>query len=161
MRQTLILSAIVFFSAAAFAQVTVVSGYAGNWNPPGTYATPFAPLVTTPSVGLETGLPTQVGASNATAGNVAGATSAPVSATSGMQAASSAAPPPANANEQRRQGGFEFGVARFESSQGVAQLVGARGRHAQTARSYTNADVDQLNQRNGLVQYGGKTERLD
>jgi hypothetical protein len=160
MRQTLILSAIVFVSAAAFAQVTVVSGYAGNWNPPGTYATPFAPLVTTPSVALETGLPTQVGASNATAGNVAGATSAPVSGTSSMQAGSAAAPP-ANANEQRRQGSFEFGVARFESSQGVAQLVGARGRHAQTARSYTNADVDQLNQRNGLVQYGGKTERLD
>src|SRR5256885_1914215 len=57
--------------------------------------------------------------------------------------------------------GFEFGIARFESSQGVAQLVGSSGKHSQTAKMYTNADVDQLNQANGTVQYGGKTERLD
>src|SRR2546430_8603463 len=116
MRQSLIVIAILLISAAAFAQVAVVSGCATNWTPaPGAYAVPFAPLLKTPSLALETGLPTQVGASNATAGNVAGATSAPLSSTSGMHATGSAAPQ-ANANEQSRQGGFEFGVARFESS---------------------------------------------
>jgi len=161
MRPSLIVIAILFISAAAFPQVPVVSGYASNWMPaPGTYAAPFVPLVSTPSVALETGLPPQVGASNATAGNVAGATSAPLFSTSVMQATGSAAPQ-ANAVEQNRQGGFEFGVARFENSQGVAQLVGASGKHAQTASSYTNADVDQLKQRNGTVQFEGKTERLD
>jgi hypothetical protein len=164
MRQIFLLSAIVFLSAAGFAQLTVVSGYASNWTPPGTYAAPFAPLVTTPSVALETGLPTQVGASNATPGNVAGASSSPVTAATSMQAAYSLetpAQPQATPNEQPRATGFEFGIARFESSQGVAQLVGSSGKHSQTAKMYTNADVDQLNQANGTVQYGGKTERLD
>ena len=161
MRNSLIVSAILSISAAAFAQVTVVSGYATNWTPaPGANAAPFVPLVTTPSVALETGLPTQVGASNATAGNVAGATSAPLSSTSGMQATGSAAPQ-ANANEQSRQGGFEFAVARFESSRGVAQLAGSIAKHSQHGREYTNADVDHLNQNNGTAQYGGKTERLE
>ena len=87
MRQTLILSAMVFISAAGFTQVTVTSGYAGNWTPPGTYAAPFTPLVSTPSVAIETGLPTQVGASNATSGKLAGASSSPVTAATSMQAA--------------------------------------------------------------------------
>jgi len=157
MRTSLIVSAILSISAAAFAQVTVVSGYATNWTPaPGAYAAPFVPLLTTPSVALETGFPTQVGASNATAGNVAGATSSPLSSTSGMQATVSAASQ-ANANDESRQGSFEFGVARFESSRGVAQLAGSTPKHSQPGREYTNADVDHLNQN----KYGGKTERLE
>ena len=161
MRQTLILSAVLFTSAAGFAQVTVVSGYAGNWNPPGTYAAPFVPLVSTPSAGIETGLPTQVGASNATSGNVAGASSSPITAATSMPPAYSPETPQVTPNEHPPATGFEFGIARFESSQGVGQLVGSYGKHAQTAKMYTNADVDQLNQANGTVQYGGKTERLD
>ena len=155
------MSAILSISAAAFAQATVVSGYATNWTPaPEAYAAPFVPLVKTPSVALETALPTQVGASNAPAGNVAGATSAPLSSTSGMQAAGSPAPQ-ANANDQSRQGGFEFGIAKFESSRGVAQLAGSTAKHSQHGREYTNADVDHLNQNHGTAQYGGKTERLE
>ena len=161
MSQRFVLSAIVFISAAAFAHVTVVSGYATNWTPaPEAYAAPFVPLVKTPSVALETALPTQVGASNAPAGNVAGATSAPLSSTSGMQAAGSPAPQ-ANANDKSRQGGFEFGIAKFESSRGVAQLAGSTAKHSQHGREYTNADVDHLNQNHGTAQYGGKTERLE
>src|SRR5207244_8483264 len=70
----------------ASAQVTVISGYASNWAPgysvypnARSLRAPFVPLVTTPSVSIETGLPTQIGASNATAGNVAGATNATIS----------------------------------------------------------------------------------
>ena len=46
---------------------------------PGVYAGPFVPLVTTPSVTLATVSPSAVGASNATFGNVAGATNATLS----------------------------------------------------------------------------------
>ena len=80
MRQILIFSGtILLLSALATAQVMVTSGYASYWTPsPGMYAAPFVPLVTTPSADL--GTPSlQVGASSATAGNVAGATNATLS----------------------------------------------------------------------------------
>src|SRR5437588_347302 len=86
MRRLLIAFCFVALCGLASAQVTVISGYASNWTPgysvyqtPGAYAAPFVPLVTTPSVSIETGLPMQIGASNATAGNVAGATNATIS----------------------------------------------------------------------------------
>jgi hypothetical protein len=165
MRQLLISSAVLFISVAAAAQVTAVSGYASNWTPaPGLYAGPFVPLVTTPSVTLETGVPTQVGASNATDGLVAGATIVPIPAAAARTLPTAygagEAQPQSEANEQLRRSRFEFGVAKFEDDQGVAQLV-STGKHLQIARTYTNADVDQLNQRNGTVQFEGKTERLD
>src|SRR5437667_11669211 len=85
MRRLLIAFCFVALCGLASAQVTVISGYASNWAPgysvyqtPGAYAAPFVPLVTTPSVSIETGLPMQIGESNATAGNVAGATSATI-----------------------------------------------------------------------------------
>jgi hypothetical protein len=161
MRQIVIASAIVFISAPAFGQVTVVSGYAGNWAPPpGAYAAPFVPLVTTPSVALGTGLPAQVGASNATAGNVAGATSAPVSSQNMVPNETGNSPTESQSTsvQQSVQRGFEFGVASFETSQGVGQFAGAR--HAQSARTYTNADVERLNEATGTVRYNGRTERL-
>src|SRR5438046_10753871 len=86
MRRLLIAFCFVALCGLASAQVTVISGYASNWAPgysvyqtPGAYAAPFVPLVTTPSVSIDTGLPTQNGASNATAGNVAGPTNAEIS----------------------------------------------------------------------------------
>src|SRR5207302_9323186 len=62
------------------------SGYASDWaagysvclTPMG-YAAPFVPLMFTPSVSIATGPPVQIGESNATAGNVAGATNATIS----------------------------------------------------------------------------------
>jgi len=81
MHRVLIALSVLALCGFATAQVTVISGYASNWAPgysvyqtPGAYAAPFVPLVTTPSVSIETGMPTQIGASNATTGNVAGAT---------------------------------------------------------------------------------------
>src|SRR5580693_10131076 len=71
---------VLFLSGLAAAQTTVIGGTASNWVPAyGVYAAPFAPLVTTPSVTLATVSPSAVGASNATFGNVAGATNATLS----------------------------------------------------------------------------------
>src|SRR5438445_12219375 len=54
MRQLLVLCAICLLAGMAAGQATVVSGYASNQGRPGYYpATPFVPLVTTPSVSLD------------------------------------------------------------------------------------------------------------
>src|SRR6266851_3206085 len=83
MRQSLIFGAVLLLSAFAAGQATIVSGYAGNWGPSyGYYVAPFVPLVTTPIV--EFGTPSlQVGARNATAGNITGASSITLGSTSG------------------------------------------------------------------------------
>src|SRR5271167_1136627 len=80
MRSLKTLSMILLLSGLAAAQTTVIGGTASNWVPAyGVYAAPFVPLVTTPSVTLATVSPSAVGASNATFGNVAGATNATLS----------------------------------------------------------------------------------
>ena len=73
MRRLLVVYAVLATAGMAVGQVTVISGYAGNqgW---GSYypPTPYVPLVTTPIVSLDSSSGLTVGASNATAGNVAG-----------------------------------------------------------------------------------------
>src|SRR5207302_3208 len=80
MRRLLVVYAVLATAGMAVGQVTVISGYAGNqgW---GSYypPTPYVPLVTTPIVSLDSSSGLTVGASNATAGNVAGATNSTVS----------------------------------------------------------------------------------
>jgi hypothetical protein len=58
---------------------SITPGYAGNWESPGMYAQPNVPLVSTPSVSLDATPVSAVGARNATAGNVAGATNSTLS----------------------------------------------------------------------------------
>src|ERR1700730_18734100 len=71
---------VLLLSGLAAAQATVMGGSASNWVPAyGVYAAPFVPLVTTPSVTLATVSPSAAGASNATFGNLAGATNATLS----------------------------------------------------------------------------------
>jgi len=178
MRRLLTAFCFVALCGLASAQVTVISGYASNWAPgysvyqtPGAYAAPFVPLVTTPSVSIETGLPTQIGASNATAGNVAGATNATISivapnmsASPGVQSTPEVAPRPES--EPSTQGaavstsGFELGAASFEDSVGAAQLLASRPQQ-RPARTITNDDIARLNQQNGTVQFRGKTEKIE
>src|SRR5580704_8196513 len=80
MRSLNTLCMILLLSGLAAAQATVIGGTASNWAPAyGVYAAPFVPLVTTPSVTLATVSPSAAGASNATFGNVAGATNATLS----------------------------------------------------------------------------------
>src|SRR5437016_11960802 len=141
MRRLLIAFCFVALCGLASAQVTVISGYASNWAPgysiyqtPGAYAAPFVPLVTTPSVSIETGLPMQIGASNATAGNVAGATNATISivapnmsASPGVQSTPEVGPRPESEPSSQSVGvstsGFELGAADFEDSVGAAHLL--------------------------------------
>src|SRR5437763_16752862 len=131
MHRVLIALSVLALCGFATAQVTVISGYASNWAPsysvyqtPGAYAAPFVPLVTTPSVSIETGLPMQIGASNATAGNVAGATNATISivapnmsASPGVQYTPEVAPRPDSEPSTQSAGvstsGFELGSDSF------------------------------------------------
>jgi hypothetical protein len=170
MRRIFIFSCVIFsglillLPALAAAQVTVTSGYASVWTrPPG--PTPFVPLVTTPSMALGSA-PLQVGASNATAGNVAGAANATLSIdTSGPGATfappvwygQATSPEPAqqtgsaeSAGPQIEQG-FQFGVVTFESSYGVARLA-AKQRQLEPAKHiYTNDDIARLDEASGIV----------
>src|ERR1700754_3619207 len=77
MRSFTVLCLLLLVSAFAVGQtivnVTVTSG------PYGFYSAPFVPRIVTPSVSLYAVSPSPVGASNATYGNVAGATNATLS----------------------------------------------------------------------------------
>src|SRR5881398_2991156 len=150
MRRLLIAFCFVALCGLASAQVTVISGYASNWTPgysvyqtPGAYAAPFVPLVTTPSVSIETGLPMQIGASNATAGNVAGATNATISivapnmsASPGLQSAQEVVASRTESEPSTQSApastGFEFGAASFEGS--CAEFEACRGWRALSTR---------------------------
>jgi hypothetical protein len=172
MRQSLIFGAVLLLSAFAAGQATIVSGYAGNWGPSyGYYVAPFVPLVTTPIV--EFGTPSlQVGARNATAGNITGASSIILGSTSGTVVAqpltysstttseAQAAPNsrPGNSAEQQT---FDLGIASFQDNLGLAQLARRSNQHRQVAGTYTNEDIKRLNQQNGIARYDGKTERLE
>jgi hypothetical protein len=172
----IVLCAIVLLSALAAAQVTVNSGYATYWTPPpGMYAAPFVPLVTTPIVDLGTP-PLQVGASNATVGNVAGATTSTLSLDMAGPSAMFALPAwygqavPSELEEKNSsaeargaptQQGFDLGVASFQTDAGVARLLGEHRTRDHAQRVYTNDDIAGLDEANGMVKFGGKTERID
>jgi hypothetical protein len=72
----------VLASAQNDGHATSISVHAGNWEPPGVYALPNVPLVSTPSVSLDAAPVSVVGASDATAGNVSGATNSTLSVVS-------------------------------------------------------------------------------
>jgi hypothetical protein len=177
MRSLLAVISVLLLSVLASAQATIISGYASNWSPSyGVYAAPFVPLVSTPSATLGSGFQAQVGASNATAGNIAGATNATMSITSPTltqtqtiwptltppRASSEAASPENEATRNSPIGParITLGVASFQDNVGLAQLAAA-AKPGQMARVYTNQDVEQMNQSNGEVRYGGKTERIE
>ncbi len=169
------LCVIFLVSGLAAAQATVIGGTASNWAPAyGVYAAPFVPLVTTPSVTLATVSPSAAGASNATFGNVAGATDATLSIVSqppvgvytqpvwyGPSAAEETpAGPMSEGRHAHRDRAFDLGVASWESSVSVTHLMASTAGGRKAARTYTNQDVDQVNQTNGTVKYRGKTEHI-
>lgn len=182
MRSLKTLSMILLLSGLAAAQATVIGGTASNWVPAyGVYAAPFVPLVTTPSVTLATVSPSAVGASNATFGNVAGATNATLSYVSQPPAGaytqaiwspsytqptwlnpSAAGETPAEAMPESRpmHRAFNVGVASWQSSESAAHLMASSTPSKRAARTYTNQDVEQENQKNGMVKYDGKTEHI-
>ncbi|HXM64584.1 MAG TPA: hypothetical protein VN950_27230 [Terriglobales bacterium] len=184
MRSLKTLSVILLLSGLAAAQATVMGGTASNWVPAyGVYAAPFVPLVTTPSVTLATVSPSAAGASNATFGNIAGATNATLSFVSqppagaytqaiwsppytqpsgfGPSAAvETATEPVSEARPARRAHAFDVGVASWQGSQSATNLMASSTGAKKAGRTYTNQDVDQVNQKNGTVKYDGKTEHI-
>jgi hypothetical protein len=178
----------LLFCGLAFGQATIIGGTASTWAPAyGVYAAPFAPLVTTPEITLSTVSPAAVGASNATFGLVAGATNATLSSEfvaeppvgvytepvwngqppEGLYAepiwyGPSVAPvmplPPMHpARHMEKERPFEFVSQPRES---VAQAVAGGITVRKASRTYTNQDVDHVNQTNGTVKYRGKTEHI-
>jgi hypothetical protein len=184
MRSLKTLSMILLLSGLAAAQATVIGGTASNWVPAyGVYAAPFVPLVTTPSVTLATVSPSAAGASNATFGNVAGATNATLSFVSQPPAGAytqaiwsppytqpsgfgpsanveTASEPASEGRPARRAHAFDLGVASWQSSESTTHLMASSTRGNKATRTYTNQDVDQVNHKNGTVKYDGKTEHI-
>ncbi len=166
---------VLLLSGLAAAQATIIGGTASNWVPAyGIYAAPFVPLVTTPSVTLATVSPAAAGASNATFGNVAGAGNATLSIVSqppvGVYTepvwygpSSAVAIPSESMSETRpmqKARAFDVGVASWQSSVSTTHLMASAAGGKKAARTYTNQDVDQVNQKNGTVKYRGKTEHI-
>lgn len=183
MRSGSVLCGLLLLCGFAAGQATVIGGTASNWVPAyGVYAAPFVPLVTTPSVTLSTVSPAAVGASNATWGNVAGATNAtlsdefiaepPVGVYTQPVWYGPAAPielpsigmyPPPPMHERKhaaREQAFDFIAAPRESTASVARLRAGAAPVRKAARTYTNQDIDRFNQTTGTVKYGGKTEHI-
>jgi len=178
MRLASVFCLVLLLCGFAAAQATIIGGTAGNWVPAyGVYAAPYVPMVTTPSVTLATVSPVAVGASNATWGNVAGATNATMSSEFvadppvgvytepvwyGPSAAVAvpAGPMHARRHAQREEGAFDFIASPRESTVSVAILSKEAGPARKASRTLTNQDVDRVNQTNGTVKYKGKTEHI-
>ena len=179
MRQVLVVVAVLLLAGMALGQATVVGGWATNLGWAGYYpAPPFIPVITTPSLTLQSFSPSPVGASNATFGLNAGATNSTLSiitpATSssytlpvwyGNGPVMSAAVPevfvPEGKTEREKKPFMQTGVASFGMGPGTAESVAlAKSNRKPATRSYTNQDIDRINQTNGLVKWDGKTEHI-
>jgi hypothetical protein len=169
---------LLLFCGWAVGQATMIGGTASNWAPAyGVYLAPFVPLVTTPEVTLSTASPSPVGASNATFGLVAGATNATLSSefigeppvgvytpllwygpTAQPEAVAPA--PPAGRPRAPKKEAFDFITRPRGSAESVAHLMTEEGAPRKASRTYTNADIDRMNQTTGTVKYDGKTEHI-
>jgi len=184
MRSVSLAVLVVVFSAFAVGQVRNVPGYC--WYGCG----PYIPLVTTPTVSLETVSPSPVGASNATGGLLAGARNSTLSMVTGNTSAVYTEPvwysgggspmvSPAvrlpheergGMDEERaehRERGHGEEVRQFwtyytgqEQSVGAGQTASAARGVKRAARTYTNQDVERMNQQNGQVKWDSKTEKI-
>jgi len=173
--------AALFISSMAFAQAPMVRGnYGGGYGP-------YVPMATVPEYTLQSVSPSPVGASNATTGLVAGATNSTLSMvnsdtssvhTEAVWYAGGDAPltspaihlgvQPLRAEHRRMEVQHErmeaaprawsFYSSVEETSPAEATVAAKAGKHA--ARTYGNQDVEQENQKNGMVKYDGKTEQL-
>lgn len=181
MRKLSVLCLLLLLSGLAAAQATIIGGTASNWVPAyGVYAAPYVPMVTTPSLTLSTVSPSPVGASNATWGNVAGASNATLSnefvadppvgvftqptwyGPSAAVEVGGPMPEPMHGHMhgQKERGAAEFIAGPSEGNWSVAQLMAGSAPVAKASRTYTNQDLDRLNQGTGTVKYRGKTEHI-
>jgi hypothetical protein len=162
---------------------------------PGYYSSgPYVPLVTTPSISLQTVSPSPVGARNATTGLIAGARNSTASMVNGNTSSvytesvwysGGGAPVISNPSVSlevrplhrgEMHGGMHmetrdheraetgprnwtyFAEAGETSSPVEASAAAKSGRKA--TRTITNQDIDQENQKTGMVKYDGKTEEI-
>jgi hypothetical protein len=141
----LVLSLVLLLSTLVFGQVMVVGGNATT-GPVGydVYSAPFTPRVVTPSVNLTstpTGTQTVV---------YQGEVSAPVlyiqSNGSSMQTAST------------HRG--DLAVASYADTVSAKEVMSWYGPAKKASRTYTNDDVNRVNQSTGTVKYNGKTEQI-
>ena len=165
---------VLLFCGFAAGQATIVGGYASNWGPAyGVYlAAPFVPLVNTPSISLSSVAPSPVGASSSAFGLTAGATNSTLSISTlvpvsvytqpvwynapvPLETAAEPAPP---ATREQVVRAFDFGVS--SEGGGLAARVPKAGQVRKAARTFTNQDADRMNETNGTVKYGGKTEHI-
>ena len=176
-----VLGGILLIASCALGQTTLEANRK-QWIAPGTYATPIQPLITTPSTAAENIATPLIslgpvfltaGASNATAGNQAGASTflsgqdLAATAQFATQAWYGPAVPVRQARSETESTesfqpstGFEFGIAQFDFNRAAGLRVMTKPQsHAQ--RVYTEADVARVNDKNGTVRFKGKTERMD
>jgi hypothetical protein len=168
---------LLVFCGMAMGQATIIGGTASNWAPAyGVYAAPFVPLVTTPEVTLSTASPSAVGASNSTFGLVSGATNAtlsdefigepPVGVYTPLLWYGASAQPEVMPGARRAYGRkpkvqpFDFIAGAREPGESVARLMGEAGAARKATHSYSNQDIDRINQTTGTVKYDGKTEHI-
>lgn len=161
--------AVLLFASLSFAQAP--GRVIGGFYYPNALVGPFIPLVNTPSEHWDNHIPPS-GATNATWGNVAGASSDAFSGHAhhfgmnemrgeemrneemhGMEARM-------HEGEGRHAGGFESGIAASDFQESVIVAMGQPHATAPsgTPRQITNQDVEQVNQKNGYVKYGDHVE---
>ena len=141
----LVFSHVLLLSTFAFGQVMVVGGNATT-GPVGydVYSAPFTPRIVTPSVNL-TSTPT-----GTQAVVYQGEVSAPLLYIQGngssMQTASA------------HRG--DLGVASYADTASAKEVMSWYGPAKKASRTYTNDDVNRVNQSTGTVKYNGKTEQI-
>lgn len=151
---------------------------------------PYIPLVTTPTVSLQTVSPSPEGATNATGGLLAGARNSTLSMVNGNTSAVYTEPvwysgggspmvapavrlPHEEHGGMREEHGEHREAGRGEEARQVwtyysgqeqiaaaGQATAAAKGAKRAARTYTNQDVERMNQQNGQVKYDGKTEKI-
>jgi hypothetical protein len=156
---------ILLLPALATAQLTMTFDYGSVVAPPGQYSMRFIPMLTTPSIALGSA-PLQVGANNATTGNLAGAANATLSIYNSGPSATFARPrwygqatsfesgqrsTSAESADLRIQQGFRFGVATFEGGFGVARLMAGQRYLGRATHAYTNDDIARLDKANEML----------
>jgi hypothetical protein len=121
---------LLLISGLAAAQTNGQATVVSGYATTGVYSLPVMPLVSTPSMTLE---PTslQLGENNAAVENDT-----------------------TNSSES-----FESGAATSQDNYGAAELK-SWSHPRKAAKVYTNQDVTQVNDTNGLVKFGNKTEHL-
>ena len=141
----LVLSLVVLLSTLTFGQVMVVGGNATS-GPVGydVYSAAFTPRIVTPSVNL-TSTPT-----GTQAVVYQGEVSTPVLYIQGN----------GSSMQSTSMHRGDLGVASYDSSVSAKEVMSWYGPAKKASRTYTNEDVNRVNQSTGTVKYNGKTEQI-